>query len=73
MPVLADDVSDHARLMGSWQRQDDSSETATVWLIEVKGTALHIMESLGNQKISEFECPPKVRIAKESFRGRRPV
>jgi hypothetical protein len=45
VPVLADDVSDRAKLLGSWQRQDDSSKGATVWVLEVKGTALHITES----------------------------
>jgi hypothetical protein len=59
VPVLADDASDRAKLLGSWQRQDDSSKGATVWVLEVKGTALHITESLGDQKVSEFECPPK--------------
>ena len=57
VPVLADDVSDREKLLGTWQ--DDSSKEATVWVLEMKGAALHITESLGNQKISEFECPPK--------------
>ena len=26
VPVLADDVSDRAKLIGSWQRQDDSGK-----------------------------------------------
>jgi hypothetical protein len=59
VPVLADDVSDRAQLLGSWQRQDDSGKEVTVWVLEVRGAALHIMESRGGQKSSEFECPPK--------------
>lgn len=59
VPVLADDVSDRAKLLGSWQAQDVSGKEATVWVLEMKGTALHISESLGNLKISEFECVPK--------------
>ena len=59
VPVLADDVSDRAKLLGSWQRQDDSGKDATVWVLDVKGMALHISESLGDQKLSEFECVPK--------------
>jgi hypothetical protein len=59
VPVLADDVSDRAKLLGSWQAQDVSGKEATVWVLEMKGTALHISESLGNMKISEFECVPK--------------
>src|ERR1019366_7534122 len=58
-PVLADDVSDRAKLLGSWQAQDVSGKEATVWVLEMKGTALHISESLGDRKISEFECIPK--------------
>jgi hypothetical protein len=59
VPVLADDVSDRAKLLGSWQRQDDSGKETTVWVLEMKGMALHVSESLGDQKISEFECVPK--------------
>ena len=59
VPVLADDVSDRAKLLGSWQTQDDSGKQATVWVLEMKGIALHISESLGDMKISEFECVPK--------------
>ena len=59
VPVLADDVSDRTKLLGSWQAQDVSGKQANVWVLEMKGTALHISESLGNMKISEFECVPK--------------
>jgi hypothetical protein len=57
-PMRADDVSDRAGLLGRWQQQDDSAKEATVWVLELKGTALHITRSLGDQKISEFECQP---------------
>jgi hypothetical protein len=56
-PLLADDASDRAKLIGSWQ--DNSGKEGTVWVLDVKGTALHITESLADQKISEFECSPK--------------
>jgi hypothetical protein len=59
VPVLADDVSDRAKLLGSWQAEDDSGKQATVWILEMKGMALHLSESLGDMKISEFECVPK--------------
>jgi hypothetical protein len=59
VPLLADDVSDRDKLIGNWQQQDDSTKAATAWLLEMKGAALHITESLGDQKVSEFECPPK--------------
>ena len=42
VPVQADDTSDRAKLLGSWQAQDDSGKEATVWVLEVKGTTLHI-------------------------------
>jgi hypothetical protein len=64
----ADDVSDRAKLMGSWQ--DDSSKAA-VWLLEVKGAALHITESSGDQKISEFECPPKGADCEGTVAGKK--
>src|SRR5271169_6152971 len=59
LPVLADDVSDRAKLLGSWQGQDDSGKQGAVWVLEMKGEALHITVSVANQKVSEFACPPK--------------
>ena len=54
LPLRADDVSDREKLLGSWQRQDDSTKAAAVWLLEMKGAALHITESLGDQKVFEL-------------------
>jgi hypothetical protein len=71
VPVLADDVSDRAKLIGNWQRQDDSTKAATVWLLEMKGAALHIKESLGDQKVSEFECPPKGADCEGTVEGKK--
>jgi hypothetical protein len=48
VPVPADDVSDPARLLGSWPRQDDSGKEATVREGEtVVGTTLGPYEILG--------------------------
>src|SRR6266852_624693 len=71
VPVLADDVSDRAKLLGSWQQQDDSGKDATVWVLEVKSMALHISESLGNHKISEFECAPKGAECEGTVEGKK--
>jgi hypothetical protein len=58
-PVLADDASDRAKLLGSWKQQDETGKDVTVWTLEVKCMALHISELRGDQKISEFECAPR--------------
>jgi hypothetical protein len=71
VPVLADDVSDRAKLLGSWQRLDDSGKEATVWVLEVKGMTLHISDSLGNQKISEIECVPKGAECEGTVEGKK--
>ncbi len=71
VPVLADDVADRAKLLGSWQRQDDSGKEATVWILEVKGMALHLSESLGNHKVSEFECVPKGAECEGTIEGKK--
>jgi hypothetical protein len=71
VPLLADDVSDRAKLIGNWQRQDDSNKAAAVWLLEMKGAALHITESLGDQKVSEFECPPKGADCEGTVEGKK--
>ena len=57
-PVLADDASARARLIGAWQQQDDSGKGSSVWVLELKGTSLHITHSQGDQKLSEFDCKP---------------
>ncbi len=57
--MLAEDVSERAKLLGKWQLQDDSGKASAVWTLEMKGAALHITESLGDQKVSEFACEPK--------------
>ncbi len=35
----------------------------------MKGAALHITESLGDQKVSEFECPPKGAECEGTVKG----
>ncbi len=58
VPVLADDASARAQLMGSWQQQDASGKGISVWVVETKGNALRITNSQGDQKLSEIECKP---------------
>jgi hypothetical protein len=71
MPALADDASDRAKLLGSWQWKDDAGKEVTVWVLEVKGAALHIMQSHGDQKVSEFECPPKGGECEGTVKGQK--
>jgi len=73
VPALADEVSDRAKLLGRWQQQDDSGKAATVWVLEMKGMALHITESLGDQKLSDFECPPKGVDCEGTVNGKKAV
>jgi hypothetical protein len=58
VPVLADDASARAQLIGSWQQQDASGKGIFVWVVETKGNALRITNSQGDQKLSEIECRP---------------
>jgi hypothetical protein len=69
LPLLADDVSDRAKLLGSWQRQDDSGKEVAVWVLEMKGDALHITVSVGGQKVSEIECAPKGAECEGAVKG----
>lgn len=56
--VLADEAPARARLIGTWQQQDESGKDTSVWVVETKGTSLHITNSQGDQKLSEIECRP---------------
>jgi hypothetical protein len=58
VPVLADDASARAQLIGAWQQQDDSGKGISVWVVETKGNSLHITNSQGDQKLIEIECKP---------------
>ena len=58
VPVLGDDASARAQLIGAWQQQDDSGKGISVWVVETKGGSLHITNSQGDQKLSEIECKP---------------
>ena len=58
VPVLADDASARAQLIGSWQQQDASGKGISVWVVETKGNALRITNSQGDQKLIEIECRP---------------
>jgi hypothetical protein len=58
VPVLGDDASARAQLIGAWQQQDDSGKGIPVWVVETKGNSLHITNSQGDQKLSEIECKP---------------
>jgi hypothetical protein len=58
VPVLADDASARAQLIGSWQQQDASGKGISVWVVETKGNVFRIMNSQGDQKLSEIECRP---------------
>lgn len=56
--VLADDAPARARLIGSWQQQDDSGKVISVWVVETKGDSLHIANSQGDQTLFEIVCKP---------------
>jgi len=58
VPVLADDASARAQLIGAWQQQDDSGKGISVWVVETKDNSLHITNSQGDQKLSEIDCNP---------------
>jgi len=58
VPVLADDGSARAQLIGTWQQQDAAGKGISVWVVETKPNSLHITNSQGDQKLSEIDCKP---------------
>lgn len=57
----ADDYDNRAKLMGTWELQAESaSAKGAAWVVEDKSDAkhasIHLTQSLGQQKVSEFEC-----------------
>jgi hypothetical protein len=70
-PLQADNDSDHAGLLGSWQQQEDSGRGVVVWVFEQKGMDLQITESIGDRKISEFECAPEGKECEGTDEGKK--
>ena len=62
VPVLADDASARAQLIGAWQQQDDSGKGISVWVVETKGNSLHITNSQGDQPAPRSVASYEVRI-----------
>ena len=61
VPVLADDATARAQLIGAWQQQDDSGKGASVWVLEAKGDSLHITVGSQNSAMpsnQQLECYP---------------
>lgn len=70
-PLRADNASDRAGLLGSWQQPPESGKEAAVWVLQMKGMSLHITESVGAQAVSEFECPPKGAECEGTAEGKK--
>lgn len=56
--AFPDDAPARAPLLGTWQQLDDSGKAASIWILEAKGSSLHITHSQGDQKLSECQCAP---------------
>ena len=52
---------DRAKLIGAWESGEQSGETHSVWTFESQGSSMHITNSFGDRKLSEFVC----QLAKE--------
>ena len=50
---LADDGSDRANLVGTWQPQDHSG---AIWTIESSGGQVHLTETENDRKVADFTC-----------------
>ena len=50
VPVLADDATARAQLIGAWQQQDDPGKATSVWVLEAKGDSLHITHLQGDSE-----------------------
>ena len=54
--------ADRSKLLGSWESDGQTGGDAhAVWTFEARGASMHIVNSLGDQKVSEFVC----ELAKE--------
>lgn len=51
--AAADDHSDRANLIGTWQSQEDGGST---WSLQSSGDDLHVIHSQNGQKVMDFKC-----------------
>lgn len=54
--LFGDDAADRAKLAGTWQLQSGSDKDGSVWTLEAKEDAIHIVRAQNNQKLAEFDC-----------------
>ncbi len=55
--AVADDSADQAKLVGTWQVQNETGKASnSVWILEEKADAIHITNLQDDQKVAEFEC-----------------
>jgi hypothetical protein len=48
---------ERAKLAGKWEmKSEGAADKAPVWVVEDKGTSIHIMRLVGAEKVSDFEC-----------------
>jgi hypothetical protein len=69
VPVLADDASARAQLIGAWQQQDASGKGIFVWVVETKGNALRITNSQGIRNSPKSSADQELSV-KEPLRER---
>lgn len=67
--ALADDASARAKLNGMW-KDDAGGKDAGVWTLEGKGDAVKVTYSLGDRKLTEFECGTTGRECEMKDSGR---
>jgi hypothetical protein len=54
--AFADNSTDRAKIYGSWQAGGEGGAAKTVWILEDRGDAFHIVNSLGDKKLADFAC-----------------
>ena|ERR1035438_1214774 len=54
--AFADSAAERAKLYGSWQTGGEGGAGKTVWILENRGNAFHIVNSQGDKKIADFAC-----------------
>lgn len=54
--AMADDFAERAKLNGSWQAEGEGGAAKTVWILENRGDAFHLVNSLGSKTLADFAC-----------------
>ncbi len=69
--VFADDMSDRAKLLGSWLPEGDSGQGIAAWSFNQQGDSMEVTETESGNKVAEFKCGTDGKSCEVKISGKK--